>query len=86
MATAVLALLRDERAALRMTRDARRVAETYSWSSVRDQWTEVYSGRSVDAAPAAEDGNRRVGRQKPAGSLEVAREERYEEPAVARAR
>jgi glycosyltransferase involved in cell wall biosynthesis/peptidoglycan/xylan/chitin deacetylase (PgdA/CDA1 family) len=86
MARAVLTLLRDEDAALRMARAARRVAETHSWSSVRDQWTEVYSGRSVDAAPAAEDGDRRGRRQEPAGSLEVAGEEGYDESVAAQAR
>jgi glycosyltransferase involved in cell wall biosynthesis/peptidoglycan/xylan/chitin deacetylase (PgdA/CDA1 family) len=86
MAAAVLALLRDEDAALRIARGARRVAENHSWPPVRDQWTEVYSGRSIDAAPPAEDGDRRGSRQKPAGSLEVAREERFEKPAVVRAR
>ena len=86
MAAAVLALLRDEDAALRIARGARRVAETHSWAPVRDLWTEVYSGRSADAAPAAEDGDRRGSRQKSAASLEVDREERYEESVVARAR
>ncbi len=86
MAAAVLALLRDEDLSLRVARGARGEAETHSWSHVRDQWTEVYSGRSVDAAPAAGDGDRRGSRQEPAGSLEVAREERYDESVVAQAR
>jgi glycosyltransferase involved in cell wall biosynthesis len=86
LAAAVLALLRDEEAALRMARSARLLAEGHSWTAVRDLWTEVYSGRSVDAAPATEDGVRRSGRPEPAGGLEVAREERYEGSDVAPAR
>jgi glycosyltransferase involved in cell wall biosynthesis/peptidoglycan/xylan/chitin deacetylase (PgdA/CDA1 family) len=86
MAAAVRTLLSDESLALRIARAARRVAETHSWPCVRDQWTEVYSGRSVDAAPDVEDGDDRGRRSEPTGGLEVAREEGYEEPAVARAR
>jgi glycosyltransferase involved in cell wall biosynthesis len=86
IASAILALLGDGAGAFRMARAARRVAERHSWAAVRDLWSGVYSGRSKDAAAAAEDGDRRGGRQKPAGSLEVAREERYVEPAVVRAR
>jgi len=86
MAAAVLELLRSESLALRIARGARRVADTHSWPCVRDQWTEVYSGRRVDATPVVADGDQRGRRSEPAASLEVAREERHEEPAVARAR
>lgn len=86
MAAAVLWLLRDEEAALRIAGGARRVAETHSWPLVRDRWIEVYRGRSVDAAPVVDDGDRRGCGPKPAGSLEVAREEGYEESGIAPAR
>lgn len=85
MAAAVLELLRDQDLAARIARGARQVAETHSWSCVRDQWTEVYSGRSGDAAPVAADADQRGGRAEPAGSLEVAREERHAERPALRA-
>lgn len=86
MAAAVLALLQDEQAALRLARGARLVAEAHSWAAVRERWSDVYSGRSVDADAAAEDGALRGGRPEPAGSLEVAREEGYEAPDAVAAR
>ena len=86
MAAAVLQLLRDETLAVQVARGARGAAERHSWSRVRHQWNEVYTGRNVDAAPAVEDASLGGRRSEPAGGFEVAREERCEEPIVARAR
>jgi glycosyltransferase involved in cell wall biosynthesis/peptidoglycan/xylan/chitin deacetylase (PgdA/CDA1 family) len=59
MAAAVLTLLRDDESAQRMSRGARLVAEIHSWPFVKDQWTEVYSGRP--AAVVAPDRGREEG-------------------------
>jgi glycosyltransferase involved in cell wall biosynthesis/peptidoglycan/xylan/chitin deacetylase (PgdA/CDA1 family) len=72
MARAVLALLADQELALRLARSARRVADAHAWERVGKEWTDVYSGRSVDAAPLAADADRGGRRSQPPGSLEVA--------------
>jgi glycosyltransferase involved in cell wall biosynthesis/peptidoglycan/xylan/chitin deacetylase (PgdA/CDA1 family) len=75
MAAAVLELLQDEAFARRMGRAARLVAEAHAWSSVRERWANVYSGRCVDAAPDTGDAARRADRAEPTTDRQVAREE-----------
>jgi len=53
MAAAVLHLLRHQDRALGIARRAHEVARDHSWSRVRDQWSQVYSARPVEAAPAS---------------------------------
>jgi glycosyltransferase involved in cell wall biosynthesis/peptidoglycan/xylan/chitin deacetylase (PgdA/CDA1 family) len=86
MAAAVLALLRDDVLAVRIARGARRTAESHCWAAVGEAWAEVYAGRRGDAPPVVGDEDWRGGRQEPPGSLEISREDGYEEPASAPAR
>jgi glycosyltransferase involved in cell wall biosynthesis len=44
MAAAALELLRDHELAARLCRSARDVARGHAWSTVREQWREVYAG------------------------------------------
>ncbi len=48
MAEAAISLLRDPGLARRIAHGGRKAALAHSWSRVRDQWREMYSGRGAD--------------------------------------